>query len=130
MSIGGPSAAFSRKIGFTSICNASTTLRPSCVTPDAWVPMTTGLPRRSAIARCGLSPRTMNMPGEEYIAAMTRSGVSGFASAPLAISPATSARSSLPASRSGTFSLEPLVFLGSTRMRGSCAFTTSANAAP
>jgi hypothetical protein len=130
MSIGGPSAALSRKIGFTSICSASSTVRPSCVTPDACVPMTTGFPRRSEIVRCGLSPRTMNIPGEEYIAATTRSGVPGFASAPLAISPATSARSSLPASRSGTFSVEPLVFFGSTRSRGSCAFTTSANAAP
>ena len=80
--------------------------------------------------REGLSPRTMNMPGEEYIAATMRSCVPGLASAALAISPATSARSSLPSSSSGTFSVEPLVLRVSMRTRGSCAFTISANAAP
>ena len=73
---------------------------------------------------------TMNMPGEEYIAATMRSGVPGLASAALAISPATSARSSLPASSSGTFSVLPLVLRGSMRSSGSCALTISANAAP
>src|SRR5687768_3697511 len=72
----------------------------------------------------------MNTPGDEYIAATMRNGVPGLASALEAISPATSARSRLPASSSGTFSVEPLVFLGCTRMRGSCAFTISAKASP
>ena len=102
----------------------------AAVTPEACVPITTVLPRRSEIERYGLSPRTMSMPGEEYIAATMRSFVSGLASAALAISPATSARSTLPSSSSGTFSVEPLVLRGSMRTRGSCAFTISANAAP
>ena len=117
-------------MGFTSISRLWRTVLPRAVTPEACVPITTLLPRRSEMERCGLSPRTMNMPGEEYIAATMRSGVPGLASAALANSPATSARSSLPASSSGTFSAEPFVSRGSTRMRGSCAFTISANAAP
>src|SRR5258708_34589535 len=59
-----------------------------------------------------------------------RSGVSGLASTALAISPATSARSSLFASSSGTFSVLPLVLRVSMRRRGSCALTTSAKASP
>ena len=53
-----------------------------------------------------------------------------IASAALANSPVTSARSSCPASSSGTFSALPLVLRVSMRRRGSCAFTISANAAP
>src|SRR5260221_13531178 len=59
-----------------------------------------------------------------------RSGVSGLASTALAISPATSARSSWFASSSGTFSVLPLVLRVSMRRRGSCALTTSAKATP
>src|SRR5260221_12143903 len=59
-----------------------------------------------------------------------RSGVSGLASTALAISPATSARSSLLASSSGTFSVLHLVLRVSMRRRGSCALTTSAKASP
>ena len=72
----------------------------------------------------------MNRPGEEYIAATMRSGVPGLASAAVAISPATRAMSSWPASSSGTFSVLPLVLRGSTRSSGSCAFTISAKASP
>ena len=80
--------------------------------------------------RTGLSARTMNIPGEEYIAAMMRSRVSGLASAALASSPATRPRSSWFASSSGTFSVLPLVFFGAMRRRGSCAFTISAKVSP
>ncbi len=72
----------------------------------------------------------MNIPGEEYIAVMMRSAVPGFASATLASSPATSPSSTWPASSSGTFSVLPLVFFGSTRSAGSCAFRTDAKASP
>ncbi len=65
-------------MGLTSTPSAPSTVFPNAVTPEALVPMTTGLPRRSAIARCGLSPRTMNMPGEEYIAATMRSARVGL----------------------------------------------------
>ena len=61
---------------------------------------------------------------------MMRSPVSGFASTALANSPATSARSILFASSSGTFSAEPLVLRVVIFSRGSCAFTISANASP
>src|SRR3954469_11155715 len=72
----------------------------------------------------------MNMPGDEYIAAMMRRRVSGLASAALAISPATSARSTLPSSSSGTFSVLPLVLRVCRRSAGSCALRISANASP
>jgi hypothetical protein len=53
------------------------TERPKTVIPEPWVPSTTGLPFRSEIDLTGLSARTMNMPGEEYIAATMRSSVPG-----------------------------------------------------
>ena len=70
------------------------------------------------------------MPGVEYIAAMMRTPLCGLASAESAYSPSTRARSSSLASRSGTFSLEPLVLRVVTRSFGSAAFTTSAKASP
>src|SRR5436309_9480869 len=72
----------------------------------------------------------MARPGDEYIAQMMRSRVSGLASTALANSPATSARSTLFASSSGTFSAEPLLLRGSMRSLDSCAFTISAKASP
>src|SRR5262249_26293263 len=101
--------------------------------PDPRAPNATGLPTRSAMARYGLSPRTTNRPGVEYMAAM----ILRLAGAPpipasdsCATSPCTRPMSSLPASRSGTFSVLPLVLRGSMRSEGSPALTTSATTPP
>ena len=85
------------------------------------------------MARYGVSARTTNMPGVEYIAASTRrfAGARPMpASASCATSPCTRARSSDPASSSGTFSVEPLVLRGRTSRVGSTSLTVSATAWP
>ena len=51
MSIGGPSAAFSRRILFTPMPSESNTVWPRAVMPEACVPSTTGLPLRSPSER-------------------------------------------------------------------------------
>ena len=81
----------------------------------------------------GLSARTTNSPGVEYIAVMTLRFVSGRpmpANASWAASPCTSAMSSRPSSRSGMFSALPLVFFASTTSEGSASLTVSTKAAP
>src|SRR5215470_18104195 len=101
--------------------------------PEPWAPKATGLPRRSWTARYGLSARTTNMPGVEYIAA-TIFRFAGGRPIPLnascATSPWTSAMSTAPASSSGTFSVLPLVLRCSIVSPGSVSSTVSATAAP
>ena len=81
----------------------------------------------------GLSARTTNMPGLEYIAVRIFKWVGGR---PMPLkasyegSPATSAISSSPFSNSGMFSLLPLVLRGRIESAGSAAFMASANASP
>ena len=73
------------------------------------------------------------IPGVEYIAASTRRSAGGRptpASASCATSPCTSARSSEPASSSGTFSVLPLVLRGRTSSVGSISLMVSATACP
>jgi hypothetical protein len=73
------------------------------------------------------------MPGVEYIAATIRRSAGWRpipAKASYATSPWTSAMSRSPASRSGTFSVLPLVLRGVTASEGSVALTVSAKVAP
>jgi hypothetical protein len=79
------------------------------------------------------SDRTTNMPAVEYMAATSRSAAGARpmpAQASWATSPWTSARSSVPASSMGTFSVLPLVFCGFISSDGSTSLTVSATACP
>src|SRR5438093_378345 len=85
--------------------------------PEPRAPKATGLPRRSAVARYGLSALTTNMPGVEYIAKRIFRSAGGRPTpvrASWTTSPWTRAMSSCPASRSGTYSVLPLVLRGWT----------------
>ncbi len=83
--------------------------------------------------RAGLSPRTTNMPGEEYMAARIFTFAAGRPmplTASCRGSPVTSAMSRLPASMRGRFSVLPLVLRVCTRSEASASLTVSAKAAP
>src|SRR5215208_1033428 len=101
--------------------------------PEPCAPKATGLPARSAMRLSGLSARTTNSPGVEYIAVMTLRFEEGRpipAKASWAASPCTSAMSSRPSSRSGMFSALPLVFFASTTSEGSASRTVSDEGRP
>jgi hypothetical protein len=99
--------------------------------PDA--PQAIGLPLRSAIDLAGLSARTTNSPAVGYIAVSTLR-LAGERPMPVSAScttsPCTSAKSSVPDSSRDTFSVLPLVLIGSISMAGSCALIAAMKASP